>query len=103
MTQQTWVRRALPIREEDVLEIAMERFWAAPGGNVEGVRAVLSFAKAVFLDMGDEACAKIADEAYGEGPSGSYDNGGTRDGWDQATRQIAESIRARAMNMERAP
>jgi hypothetical protein len=52
-------RRAAPIREEDILEVAMERFWAAEGGNQEGVKAVLKFARAVYLDIADDAAAAL--------------------------------------------
>lgn len=44
-------RHATPIREEDILEVAMERFFDAPGGNQEGVKAVLEWVKPVFFDM----------------------------------------------------
>lgn len=49
------MRRASPIRDEDILEVAMERFWAAPGGNGEGVKAVIEFCRNVFLDQADDA------------------------------------------------
>lgn len=36
--------------------------------------------------------AKIAREQYDEAPSGSYDNGGTQDGWQMACRKVEELI-----------
>ncbi|MBS7542558.1 hypothetical protein [Ancylobacter oerskovii] len=47
-------RRASPIRDEDILDIAMEHFWGAEGGNKEGVAAVLAFAKPIYLDQAME-------------------------------------------------
>lgn len=47
------------------------------------------------VEVEREAAATIADDLYGQGPSGSYDNGGTMDGWDRATVKIAAAIRAR--------
>lgn len=44
-------RYTTPIREEDILHVAMERFFAAPGGNEEGIKAVLEWVKPVFFDM----------------------------------------------------
>ncbi|MBZ9807656.1 hypothetical protein [Mesorhizobium sp. ESP-6-2] len=49
------MRRATPIRDEDIFEVAMERFWAAPGGNDAGVKAVIEFCRAVFFDQTDDA------------------------------------------------
>lgn len=54
-------RNASPIRDEDIFEVAMERFWESQGGTPTGVRAVLEFAKFVYLDKRDEAIAR--DEA----------------------------------------
>lgn len=41
----------------------------------------------------DEA-AKVADDMWGEGPDGHYDNGATSDGFNIATQRIAAAIRA---------
>jgi len=41
-----------------------------------------------------ERAAKIADDVWGEGPSGSYDNGGTQDGWNMASQHIKKLIEA---------
>jgi hypothetical protein len=51
-TEET-ARRAAPIRDEDIFEVAMERFWAARGGNDAGVKAVIEFCRNVFLDKAD--------------------------------------------------
>lgn len=42
-----------------------------------------------------DRAAAIADSEYGEGPSGSYDNGGTQDGWNMACVRIQERVGAR--------
>lgn len=36
--------------------------------------------------------ARIADDAFGEGPSGTYDNCGTIDGWNMASQHITRKI-----------
>jgi len=43
-----------------------------------------------------ERAARIADDQYGEGPSGTYDNGGTQDGWNLACVAIENRIRPTA-------
>ena len=43
--------------------------------------------------------AEIASEMQGDGPSGSYDNGGTRDGYDIACRDISNHIRTAAAEL----
>lgn len=48
-------RRASPIRDEDIFEVAMERFLGAPGGNDAGVKAVIGFCRNVFRDQADDA------------------------------------------------
>ncbi len=40
-----------------------------------------------------ERAAKIADNLWGDGPNGSYDNGATADGWNMASTKIANDIR----------
>jgi len=62
------------------------------------LRAALDAAeadKARAVEAEREACAVTADGMWGEGPSGSYGNGGTQDGFNIATQQIAAAIRAR--------
>lgn len=49
------MRRAAPIRDGDIFEVAVERFWDAPGGNDAGVKAVVEFCRNVFLDRADDA------------------------------------------------
>lgn len=41
-----------------------------------------------------QMAANLADDKWGEGPNGSYDNGATSDGWDMATRAIFAAILA---------
>jgi hypothetical protein len=43
-----------------------------------------------------EACAKIAGNQFGKGPSSSYNNGAMLSGYNIATRDIAAAIRARS-------
>ncbi|AZO45914.1 hypothetical protein EJ076_34945 [Mesorhizobium sp. M7D.F.Ca.US.005.01.1.1] len=38
------------------------------------------------------AAARIAEAAYEDAPNGSYDNGGTQDGWQMACQEIAKRI-----------
>ena len=59
--------------------------------EVDDLRAKLKTAR----EDEREQCVRIADDLYGEGPSGSFDNGGTADGWNLATQAIATAIRAR--------
>lgn len=49
------MRRATPIRDEDIFEVALERFWDASGGNDAGVKAVVEFCRSVFIDQAEEA------------------------------------------------
>lgn len=41
-----------------------------------------------------EQAALVLDDMWGEGPSGSYDNGATSDGWNMACNEAAKRIRA---------
>jgi hypothetical protein len=43
-----------------------------------------------------EDCAKLCDEIYDDAPNGSFDNGGTQDGWQMACREVERRIRALA-------
>ena len=45
-----------------------------------------------------EEAAKVADDAYADAPSGSYDNGGTQNGWQMASQEIMRLIRALTSN-----
>ena len=58
--------------------------------------AVLPMVRAAVV----EECAKVAENMFGEGPNGSYDNGATSDGFDIATRHIASAIRALSPDSE---
>lgn len=51
---QTLNQQAAPIRDEDILEVALEHFWAAPDGNAGGVEAVVEFCRNVFTDKAAE-------------------------------------------------
>jgi len=51
--------------------------------------------------MGLREAAGIAEGAWGEGPTGHYDNGGTMDGWNLACSHVASAILARADQIEK--
>ena len=48
------------LRIEDIFEVAIDRFWDAPGGNDLGVKAVVEFCRGVFLDKADDAMREQA-------------------------------------------
>jgi len=50
---------------------------------------------------GMREAAEVAFGAWGEGPTGHYDNGGTMDGWNLACSHVASAILARAEQIER--
>ena len=46
---------------------------------------------------GRDDAAGVASDKWGEGPSGSYDNGATQDGWNMCSAEVEASIRALAL------
>jgi len=74
-----------------VLQSAQE---AKPAGSYATPPSTAALiAKAVEAER--EACSKIADDLCDEAPHGSYDNGGTNDGWRMACAEFAAAIRSR--------
>jgi hypothetical protein len=91
-----------PLENADLSDYGDGRQWCEDNGcwdkpGVEYVRADL-YQAAIAAARADEReqCAQIADDIYDDAPSGSYDNGGTQDGWQMASIECAKLIRARA-------
>jgi hypothetical protein len=76
---------------EDLGEIALDIVLRIESTHVWKQQAVDDIAKAILAER--ERCANLAEDQHGEGPSMPFDNGGTSDGWNMATRKIAKLIR----------
>lgn len=85
--------RLAPEVEGDVVEAARDAFYESEGTNENGIVAVVDAVTGIISSEVREKCAAIAEALEDEAPSGSYDNGGTMDGWQMACRKIAEIIR----------
>ena len=87
LARELWLKRF-----ETRWEYAAEQYRV---GYREEATALLAQIAPLLVAEEREACAKVADDSYGEGPTGTYDNGGTIDGWNMACVRITAAIRAR--------
>lgn len=82
-------------------EVADEIRNLTPADATAALARIEREAEARGRAMGLREAAGIAEGAWGEGPTGHYDNGGTMDGWNLACSHVASAILARAAEIER--